>query len=53
MIARVSGRLPAKDADRVIIDRSGGVGYEVSVPLGVMGRLPAVVAGLSLAHEPV
>ena len=51
MIARVSGRLAAKDADRVMIDTSGGVGYEVVVPLGVMERLPAVGAAVSLATE--
>lgn len=51
MIARVSGRLAAKDADRVMIDTAGGVGYEVVVPLGVMERLPAVGATVSLATE--
>ncbi|HYL20612.1 MAG TPA: Holliday junction branch migration protein RuvA [Gemmatimonadales bacterium] len=51
MIARVSGRLAAKDVDRVMIDTSGGVGYEVVVPLGVMERLPAVGAAVSLATE--
>lgn len=51
MIARVSGRLVAKDADRVMIDTSGGVGYEVVVPLGVMERLPAAGATVSLATE--
>lgn len=51
MIARVSGRLAAKDADRVMIDTTGGVGYEVVVPLGVMERLPAVGAAVSLATE--
>jgi Holliday junction DNA helicase RuvA len=51
VIARVSGRLAAKDADRVMIDTSGGVGYEVVVPLGVMERLPAVGAAVSLATE--
>ena len=51
MIARVSGRLAAKNADRVLIDTSGGVGYEVVVPLGVMERLPAVGTAVSLATE--
>ncbi len=51
MIARVSGRLAAKDADRVMIDTTGGVGYEVVVPLGVMERLPPVGAAVSLATE--
>jgi len=51
VIARVSGRLAAKDADRVMIDTTGGVSYEVVVPLGVMERLPAVGAAVSLATE--
>src|SRR5207244_1881169 len=51
VIARISGRLAAKNADRVMIDTSGGVGYEVVVPLGVMERLPAVGAAVSLATE--
>ncbi len=51
MIARVSGRLAAKQADRVMIETPGGVGYEVVVPLGVMERLPAVGEAVSLATE--
>ena len=51
MIARVSGRLAAKQADRVMIETPGGVGYEVVVPLGVMEGLPAVGEAVSLATE--
>ncbi|HKW40477.1 MAG TPA: Holliday junction branch migration protein RuvA [Gemmatimonadales bacterium] len=51
MIAQVSGRLAAKQADRVVIQTSGGVGYEIVVPLGVMERLPAVGDAVSLATE--
>ena len=51
MIARVSGRLAAKQVDRVMIETPGGVGYEVVVPLGVMERLPAVGEAVSLATE--
>ncbi len=51
MIARVSGRLAAKQADRVMIETPGGVGYEIVVPLGVMERLPAVGEAVSLATE--
>jgi len=51
VIARVSGRLAAKQADRVMIETPGGVGYEVVVPLGVMERLPAVGEAVSLATE--
>lgn len=51
MIASVTGRLTAKSADRVVIETSGGVGYEVTVPLGVMERLPAVGDRVTLATE--
>ena len=51
MIAQVSGRLAAKQADRVMIETPGGVGYEIVVPLGVMERLPAVGEAVSLATE--
>lgn len=51
MIASISGRLVHKGADRVVIETSGGVGYEVTVPLGVMERLPAVGERVTLATE--
>ncbi len=51
MIAQVVGRLAAKQADRVMIHTTGGVGYEIVVPLGVMERLPAVGETVSLATE--
>ena len=51
MIAQVSGQLAAKRADRVVIQTSGGVGYEIVVPLGVMEHLPAVGESVSLATE--
>ncbi len=51
MIAQVSGRLAAKQADRVMIETPGGVGYEIVVPLGVMERLPAVGDTVRLATE--
>jgi Holliday junction DNA helicase RuvA len=51
VIARVSGRLAAKQADRVMIETPGGVGYEIVVPLGVMERLPAVGEAVSLSTE--
>jgi holliday junction DNA helicase RuvA len=51
VIAQVSGRLAAKQADRVLIHTAGGVGYEIVVPLGVMERLPAVGDAVSLATE--
>lgn len=51
MIALVSGRLAAKHADRVVIHTTGGVGYEIVVPLGVMARLPGLGETVMLATE--
>ncbi len=51
MIAHVRGRLTAKSADRVVIETAGGVGYDVTVPLGVMERLPGAGAEVTLATE--
>ena len=51
MIAQVAGRLAAKQGDRVVVQTSGGVGYEIVVPLGVMERLPAVGEPVTLATE--
>ncbi len=51
MIAHVRGKLVAKSADRVVVETPGGVGYEVVVPLGVMERLPATGAEITLATE--
>ena len=51
MIAHVSGRLAAKQADRVVVQTAGGIGYEVVVPLGVMQQLPAVGEPVTLATE--
>jgi len=51
MIASVTGRLAAATADRVVIETAGGVGYELTIPLGVMERLPAVGQTVTLATE--
>lgn len=51
MIASVSGTIAAKGADRVVVQTPGGVGYEVTVPVGVMERLPAVGLPVTLATE--
>lgn len=51
MIASLTGRLAHKGADRVVVETSGGVGYEVTVPLGVMERLPGVGERVTLATE--
>ena len=51
MIATVTGRLAGKQADRVVVQTPGGVGYEVVVPLGVMEQLPAAGETVTLATE--
>jgi len=40
MISAVRGALVSKTGDRVVLETTGGVSYEVAVPLGVLGRLP-------------
>lgn len=47
MIASLSGRLKHRDAGRVVIE-TGGVGYEVSIPLATYYRLPALGAAVAL-----
>lgn len=42
MIALVTGRLQARDLDRVEIVTASGVGYEVAIPLSVYEGLPRV-----------
>jgi Holliday junction DNA helicase RuvA len=37
MIGRLTGRVVAQEADGVVLD-VGGVGYELAVPLGTLGR---------------
>jgi holliday junction DNA helicase RuvA len=51
VIAAVAGSLAAKTADRVVVQTSGGIAYEVTVPLGVMERLPGIGAAVTLATE--
>jgi holliday junction DNA helicase RuvA len=51
VIAALTGRLAAKTADRVVIQTASGVGYEVTVPTGVMEHLPAVGESVTLATE--
>jgi len=41
MIAGVRGKLEGVELDVATIETAGGVSYEVLVPLGVLGRLPA------------
>lgn len=40
MIAQIAGRLLAKDLDRVEVMTTGGVGYELAIPLSVYETLP-------------
>ncbi|MFN8651985.1 MAG: Holliday junction branch migration protein RuvA [Gemmatimonadales bacterium] len=51
MIAMVSGTLGERTGDTIVIETQGGVGYAVTVPLGVMERLPAPGARVSLYTE--
>lgn len=47
MIASLSGRLKQRDSGRVVIE-TGGVGYEVFIPLATYYRLPGLGAAVSL-----
>jgi Holliday junction DNA helicase RuvA len=47
MIASLSGRLKQRDAGRVVIE-TGGVGYEVFIPLATYYRLPSLGTPVSL-----
>jgi Holliday junction DNA helicase RuvA len=51
MIASVSGVLAARDGETIVVQTDGGVGYQVTVPLGVAGRLPPPGGRLSLHTE--
>jgi holliday junction DNA helicase RuvA len=51
VIAAVTGTLAAKTADRVVVQTPGGVAYEITVPLGVMERLPGLGEAVTLATE--
>ncbi|KPK06765.1 MAG: hypothetical protein AMS20_04040 [Gemmatimonas sp. SG8_28] len=48
MIAGITGALRSKAGDRVVIATDGGVWYEIAVPIGVLGKLPALGASVSL-----
>jgi Holliday junction DNA helicase RuvA len=51
MIGGLRGKLNGLDADTATIETSGGVCYEVLVPLGVLGRLPAPGGAVHLFTE--
>lgn len=48
MIARIEGTLLAKDLDRVEIMTSGGVGYDLLIPLSVFESLPRIGEAVAL-----
>lgn len=51
MIASVTGILASREDDVVVIQTDAGVGYAVTVPLGVHERLPGVGQRVSLFTE--
>lgn len=51
MIALVTGVLAARDGETIVVQTDGGVGYEVTVPAGVAGRLPPAGGRVSLHTE--
>jgi Holliday junction DNA helicase RuvA len=51
MIAMIAGVLTEKSPERIVLLTDGGVGYEVTVPLGVFERLPQVGARCTLHTE--
>lgn len=51
MIALIMGTLRERDGDAVLIETEGGVGYAVTVPLGVLERLPATGERVRLYTE--
>lgn len=51
MIASLSGVLAARDGDSIVVQTEGGVGYELTVPSGVAGRLPPPGGRVSLHTE--
>jgi Holliday junction DNA helicase RuvA len=51
MIATVSGVLVEHQGDSIVVQTDGGVGYALTVPLGVAERLPGKGARVSLHTE--
>ena len=51
MIATVTGTLGDRDGDSVVVLTDSGVGYAVTVPLGVYERLPQTGSRISLYTE--
>jgi Holliday junction DNA helicase RuvA len=48
LIAQINGSLLSKDLDRVEVMTPGGVGYELSIPLGVYEKLPRIGEAIAL-----
>lgn len=51
MIATVAGVLVEHEGDTIVVQTDGGVGYALTVPLGVAERLPGKGARVSLHTE--
>ncbi|MEP7225797.1 MAG: Holliday junction branch migration protein RuvA [Gemmatimonadales bacterium] len=51
MIASVTGVIAERHGETLVVQTEGGVGYEVTVPVGVAVRLPARGARVSLFTE--
>lgn len=51
MIATLTGVIIERDGESLVLQTDGGVGYAVSVSVGVAGRLPAKGARVSLHTE--
>jgi len=51
MIATVTGVLADREGETVVVQTDGGVGYAITVPLGVFERLPPRGARVSLYTE--
>ncbi len=53
MISGVRGTIAAKAGDRIVLATTGGVSYEIAVPLGVLERLPPEGTEVALETVPV
>ena len=51
MIASIAGILVDREGDLIVVETDGGVGYEITVPLGVFERLPANGSRIRLHTE--
>ena len=53
MIAAVFGKLVSKSGDRIVVATSGGISYEIAVPIGVLERLPPDGSEVELSTVPI